>query len=57
MRDLTALPDLDAARTARRLGAGDALIGYQRTRDKMPAHEEEASAAEAEGVTINWLRT
>jgi NADPH-dependent glutamate synthase beta subunit-like oxidoreductase len=48
---------MDAARTARRLGAGDALIVYRRTRDKMPAQEEEAAAAEAEGVTINWLRT
>ncbi|HTU74092.1 MAG TPA: NAD(P)-binding protein [Trebonia sp.] len=48
---------MDAARTARRLGAGDALIVYRRTRDRMPAHEDEASAAEAEGVTINWLRT
>jgi len=48
---------MDAARTARRLGAGDTLIVYRRTRDKMPAQEEEAAAAEAEGVTINWLRT
>jgi NADPH-dependent glutamate synthase beta subunit-like oxidoreductase len=48
---------MDAARTARRLGAGDALIVYRRTRERMPAHEEEAAAAEAEGVTINWLRT
>jgi NADPH-dependent glutamate synthase beta subunit-like oxidoreductase/Pyruvate/2-oxoacid:ferredoxin oxidoreductase delta subunit len=48
---------MDAARTAKRLGAGDALIVYRRTRERMPAHEEEAAAAEAEGVTINWLRT
>jgi NADPH-dependent glutamate synthase beta subunit-like oxidoreductase len=48
---------MDAARTARRLGAGDALIVYRRTRERMPAHEEEAAAAEREGVTINWLRT
>src|SRR5271165_5577578 len=48
---------MDAARTARRLGAGDALIVYRRTRERMPAHEEEAAAAEQEGVTMNWLRT
>jgi NADPH-dependent glutamate synthase beta subunit-like oxidoreductase len=48
---------MDAARTARRLGAGDALIVYRRTRAQMPAHEEEAEEAEREGVTINWLRT
>jgi NADPH-dependent glutamate synthase beta subunit-like oxidoreductase len=48
---------MDAARTARRLGADDALIVYRRTRAQMPAHEEEAEEAEREGVTINWLRT
>jgi NADPH-dependent glutamate synthase beta subunit-like oxidoreductase len=48
---------MDAARTAKRLGADDALIVYRRTRARMPAHEEEAAAAEKEGVTINWLRT
>ncbi|HEX6449464.1 MAG TPA: NAD(P)-binding protein [Trebonia sp.] len=48
---------MDAARTAKRLGASDALIVYRRTRGRMPAHEEEAAAAEREGVTINWLRT
>ncbi len=48
---------MDAARTAKRLGADDALIVYRRTRAKMPAHEEEAAAAEKEGIRINWLRT
>jgi NADPH-dependent glutamate synthase beta subunit-like oxidoreductase len=48
---------MDAARTARRLGAEDALIVYRRTREQMPAHEEEAQDAEREGVRINWLRT
>ena len=48
---------MDAARTARRLGATEAMIVYRRTRDKMPAHEEEAAEAEREGVRINWLRT
>jgi NADPH-dependent glutamate synthase beta subunit-like oxidoreductase len=48
---------MDAARTARRLGADEALIVYRRTRAQMPAHEEEAEDAEREGVRINWLRT
>jgi NADPH-dependent glutamate synthase beta subunit-like oxidoreductase len=48
---------LDAARTARRLGADDALIVYRRTRAQMPAHEEEAREAEREGVRISWLHT
>ena len=48
---------MDAARTARRLGADEALIVYRRTREQMPAHEQEAQDAEQEGVRINWLRT
>ncbi len=48
---------IDAARTARRLGAEDTLVVYRRTRDQMPAHEEEAQDAEREGIRINWLRT
>jgi NADPH-dependent glutamate synthase beta subunit-like oxidoreductase len=48
---------MDAARVARRLGAEDAVIVYRRTRQQMPAHEEEAEDAEREGVRINWLRT
>ena len=48
---------MDAARTARRLGAEETLVVYRRTREQMPAHEEEAQDAEREGVRINWLRT
>ena len=48
---------MDAARTARRLGADDTLIVYRRTRAQMPAHEDEAREAEREGVRINWLHT
>jgi NADPH-dependent glutamate synthase beta subunit-like oxidoreductase len=48
---------MDAARTARRLGATEALVVYRRTREQMPAHEDEARDAEREGVRINWLRT
>jgi len=47
---------MDAARTARRLGA-DPLIIYRRTRAQMPAHAFEADEAVEEGVTIHWLRT
>lgn len=48
---------MDAARTAKRLGADEALIIYRRDREHMPAHEFEADEALAEGVKINWLRT
>jgi len=48
---------MDAARVARRLGAQDTMIVYRRSRERMPAHEEEAADAEREGVRINWLRT
>lgn len=48
---------MDAARTARRLGADETTIIYRRTREQMPAHEDEALAAEREGVKINWLQT
>jgi NADPH-dependent glutamate synthase beta subunit-like oxidoreductase len=48
---------MDAARVAKRMGAEEALIVYRRTREQMPAHEEEAEDAEREGVRINWLRT
>ncbi len=48
---------MDAARTAKRLGAEEALIIYRRDRDHMPAHSFEADEALEEGVKINWLRT
>jgi formate dehydrogenase (NADP+) beta subunit len=48
---------MDAARTAKRLGADEALIIYRRTREQMPAHGFEADEAVEEGVTIHWLRT
>jgi formate dehydrogenase beta subunit len=46
---------MDAARTARRLGASEAMIVYRRDRAHMPAHEFEADEALAEGVKIKWL--
>ncbi len=48
---------LDAARTAKRLGAEDAVVVYRRTRDRMPAHDNEVHEAEQEGVRFNWLST
>jgi 2-oxoacid:acceptor oxidoreductase delta subunit (pyruvate/2-ketoisovalerate family) len=48
---------MDAARTARRLGATDAVVVYRRTRDKMPAHEVEVEEATEEGVRMMWLST
>lgn len=48
---------LDAARTARRLGAEEAVVIYRRTRDRMPAHDSELEEALAEGVTVKWLST
>ena len=48
---------MDAARVAKRLGASDSMIVYRRNRERMPAHEDEADAAEREGVRINWLHT
>lgn len=48
---------MDAARTAKRLGAEEAFIIYRRDRENMPAHDFEADEALTEGVKINWLRT
>jgi 2-oxoacid:acceptor oxidoreductase delta subunit (pyruvate/2-ketoisovalerate family) len=48
---------LDAARTAKRLGATDALIVYRRTREKMPAHDSELQEALDEGIQVKWLST
>jgi len=48
---------MDAARTARRLGAEEAMIIYRRDREHMPAHDFEVQEAEEEGIKINWLRT
>jgi len=48
---------IDVARTAKRLGATEAIIVYRRTRDKMPAHDFEVEEALQEGVMIKWLST
>src|ERR1039457_3461816 len=48
---------IDAARTAKRLGATEAIIVYRRTRDRMPAHDFEVEEALQEGILIKWLST
>ena len=48
---------IDVARTAKRLGAEEAMIVYRRTREKMPAHDFEVQEALEEGVLIKWLST
>jgi NADPH-dependent glutamate synthase beta subunit-like oxidoreductase len=48
---------VDVARTAKRLGAEEAIIVYRRTREKMPAHDLEVEEALQEGVMIKWLST
>jgi len=48
---------IDAARTAKRLGAEETLIIYRRDMEHMPAHSFEAEEAMEEGVKINWLRS
>ncbi|HPQ81479.1 MAG TPA: NAD(P)-binding protein [bacterium] len=45
---------IDAARTARRLGA-EVALAYRRSRAEMPAFEEEVRQAEEEGVKIEIL--
>ena len=46
---------IDAARTALRLGCQRVAIAYRRTREEMPAHEEEVRHAEEEGIEIHYL--
>jgi NADPH-dependent glutamate synthase beta subunit-like oxidoreductase len=48
---------MDAARTAKRLGAAEAIVVYRRTKDRMPAHESELREAQEEGVLVKWLTT
>ncbi|MFH1139756.1 MAG: FAD-dependent oxidoreductase [Pseudomonadota bacterium] len=46
---------LDAARSARRLGADPVTILYRRTAAEMPAHAEEVEQAREEGIGIEYL--
>ena len=46
---------MDAARTARRLGASEVRVAYRRGREEMPAHTAEIDEAELEGVMFDYL--
>jgi glutamate synthase (NADPH/NADH) small chain len=46
---------LDSARCALRLGAGEVVIVYRRSRQEMPAREEEIHHAEEEGIRFELL--
>ncbi|MBI5396017.1 MAG: NADPH-dependent glutamate synthase [Verrucomicrobia bacterium] len=46
---------MDAARTAKRVGAEQSSIGYRRTRAEMPARAEEIHHAEQEGIAFEFL--
>ncbi|MEJ2108339.1 MAG: FAD-dependent oxidoreductase [Acidobacteriota bacterium] len=48
---------IDAARTARRLGASKVTILYRRQLEDMPAQKDEIDAALEEGVQIEFLAT
>ncbi len=48
---------MDSARTAKRLGAEDAMIVYRRDQKHMPAYHMEVEEALSEGVQIKWLST
>jgi NADPH-dependent glutamate synthase beta subunit-like oxidoreductase len=48
---------MDMARTAKRLGATDAIVVYRRTRERMPANDFEVEEALEEGVMMKWLST
>ena len=42
---------MDAACTAKRLGAEETIVVYRRTRDRMPAHDIEVRGGAQEGVS------
>ncbi len=46
---------LDAVRTALRLGSKEGMVLYRRTREEMPAYQEEIEEALEEGVQIHFL--
>jgi formate dehydrogenase beta subunit len=46
---------MDAARTAKRLGAEETVIVFFSDRKHMEAHKEDAAEAESEGIKIKWL--
>jgi NADPH-dependent glutamate synthase beta subunit-like oxidoreductase/2,4-dienoyl-CoA reductase-like NADH-dependent reductase (Old Yellow Enzyme family) len=46
---------IDAARTALRLGSKEVSIVYRRSREEMPASDDQIEAAEDEGIKIHYL--
>jgi glutamate synthase (NADPH/NADH) small chain len=46
---------MDSVRTAKRLGAREAMIVYRRTRNELPARAEEVHHAGEEGITFEFL--
>ena len=46
---------LDAARSALRIGAEKVMILYRRTRQEMPAYDEEIEAGLEEGIELHEL--
>lgn len=48
---------MDSARSALRLGAEEVCIVYRRSRDELPAREEEIENAEEEGILCKFLAT
>ena len=46
---------MDAARTARRLGAESVCVLYRRSREELPARAEEVHHAEQEGIEFRFL--
>jgi glutamate synthase (NADPH/NADH) small chain len=46
---------MDAVRTAKRLGAAEAMIVYRRTKAELPARAEEVHHAEEEGIRFEYL--
>lgn len=46
---------MDAARTAKKLGAKEVMILYRRSREEMPAHPHEVELTEKDGVKFYFL--
>jgi len=46
---------MDSVRTAKRMGAANAICAYRRTRAEMPARAEEIEHAEEEGIDFHFL--
>ncbi|MBC7129669.1 FAD-dependent oxidoreductase [Candidatus Bathyarchaeota archaeon] len=46
---------IDAARTAKKLGAKEVIVLYRRSREEMPAHHYEVELAEKDGVKFCFL--